>query len=386
MFSEELGTLKSTKAHLELKPNSKPKFCKPRQVPFSLKVPLEKELSRLEHLGILTKVMHSEWAAPVVVVPKGDGCLRVCGDYKTTINPVLVVDKYPLPSPDDLMSQLAGGEKFSKIDLSQAYQQVQLDEESRKYVTINTHQGLYQYTRVPFGILSAPALFQKIMDTILQGVPNTICYLDDILVTGKNDDEHLRNLEEVLRRLQQNGLRVKPAKCSFMQSSVEYLGHRIDAEGVHTTTRKVDAILKAPTLSDVQQLRSFLGLLHYYGKFIPNLSSLLHPLNKLLKANSPWRWSQKCEDAFRQAKNKLIEAPVLAHYDGTKNLKLATDASSYGVGAIISHMYDDGSERPIAYASRTLKKAMRRSTKKHWLLSSEFKSFIPIYMAVDLCW
>ena len=357
VFSEELGTLKSTKAHLELKPNSKPKFCKPRQVPFSLKVPLEKELSRLEHLGILTKVMHSEWAAPVVVVPKGDGCLRVCGDYKTTINPVLVVDKYPLPRPDDLMSQLAGGEKFSKIDLSQAYQQVQLDEESRKYVTINTHQGLYQYTRVPFGISSAPALFQKIMDTLLQGVPNTICYLDDILVTGKNDDEHLRNLEEVLRRLQQNGLRVKPAKCSFMQSSVEYLGHRIDAEGVHTTTRKVDAILKAPTPSDVQQLRSFLGLLHYYGKFIPNLSSLLHPLNELLKANSPWKWSQKCEDAFRQAKNKLTEAPVLAHYDGTKNLKLATDASSYGVGAVISHMYDDGSERPIAYASRTLSKA-----------------------------
>ena len=130
------------------------------------------------------------------------------------------------------MSQLAGGQRFSKIDLSQAYQQVQLDDESRKLVTINTHQGLYQYTRVPFGISSAPALFQKIMDTILQGV---ICYLDDILVTGKNETEHLRNLEEVLKRLQQNGLRVKPAKCKFLQPSVEYLGHRINASGVHTT-------------------------------------------------------------------------------------------------------------------------------------------------------
>ena len=105
--------------------------------------------------------MHSEWAAPVVVVPKGDGCLRVCGDYKTTVNPVLVVDNYPLPKPDDLMSQLAGGQRFSKIDLSQAYQQVQLDNESRKFVTINTHQGLYQYTRVPFGISSAPACFKR---------------------------------------------------------------------------------------------------------------------------------------------------------------------------------------------------------------------------------
>ena len=117
VFSDELGTLKSTQAHLEVQPNSKPKFCKPRQVPFSLKEPLEKELSRLERLGIVQKIMHSEWAAPVVVVPKGDGCLRVCGDYKTTVNPVLVVDKYPLPRPDDLMSQLAGGQRFSKIDL-----------------------------------------------------------------------------------------------------------------------------------------------------------------------------------------------------------------------------------------------------------------------------
>ena len=131
------------------------------------------------------------------------------------------------------------------------------------------HQGLYQYIWVPFGILLAPVLFQKIMDILLQGVPNTICYLDDILVTGKNYDEHLRKLDKVLRRLQQNGLRVKPAKRSYMQPSVEYLGHRIDTEGVHTTTRKVDAILKASTTGDAQQLQSFLGLLHYYGKFIP---------------------------------------------------------------------------------------------------------------------
>lgn len=357
VFRDELGTLKSTQAHLEVQPNSNPKFCKPRQVPFSLKEPLEKELSRLECLGILQKVMHSEWAAPVVVVPKGDGCLRVCGDYKTTVNPVLVVDKYPLPRPDDLMSQLAGGQRFSKIDLSQAYQQVQLDDESRKFVTINTHQGLYQYTRVPFGISSAPALFQKIMDTILQGVPNTICYLDDILVTGKNETEHLRNLEEVLKRLQQNGLRVKPEKCKFLQPSVEYLGHRIDASGVHTTMKKVEAIKRAPTPQDVQQLRAFLGLLHYYGKFIPNLSSILHPLNQLLKSQSSWKWSQACVKAFQQAKDKLADAPVLAHYDATKKLKLATDASSYGIGAVISHTYDDGSERPIAYASRTLSNA-----------------------------
>ena len=360
VFNNELGTLRSTQAHLEVQPNSKPKFCKPRQVPFALKEPLERELTRLEGLGILQKVKHSEWAAPVVVVPKGDGCLRVCGDYKQTINPVMVVDQYPLPRVEDLMLQLSGGQKFSKIDLSQAYQQVQLDEASRKFVTINTHKGLYQYTRVPFGIASAPALFQKIMDTILQGIPSTICYLDDILVTGKNDEEHSRNLEEVLKRLQQNGLRVKSEKCKFLQPSVEYLGYRIDSSGVHTTTKKVDAILNAPRPCNVQQLRSFLGLLHYYGKFISNLSSLLHPLNQLLKAHSPWKWSWQCDKAFQQAKDELVKAPVLTHYDPTKKLKLATDASAYGIGAVLSHTHDDGSERPIAFASRALSDTEKR--------------------------
>ena len=145
------------------------------------------------------------------------------------------------------------------MDLSQAYLQVELDNESRKLVTINTHQGLFLYTRVPFGIASAPALFQKIMDTLLQGIPNTICYLDDILATGKTDKEHLQNLEEVFKCLQQNGLRVKPKKCKFMKPSVEYLGHQIDASGIHNTTKKVKAILQAPRPRDVVKLRSFLG-------------------------------------------------------------------------------------------------------------------------------
>ena len=170
----------------------------------------------------------------------------MCGDYKFTVNPLLVVDKYPLPKPDDLVEQLAGGQKFSKLDLSQAYQQILLDDDSQKFVTINTHLGLFQYTRVPFGIASTPALFQKTMDTLLQGVPNILCYLDDILITSKANAKHLQNLEEVLKHIQHHGLRVKPTKCRFMQSSVEYLGHCIDASGVHPTSQKVETILNAP--------------------------------------------------------------------------------------------------------------------------------------------
>ena len=149
-------------------------------------------------------------------------------------------------------------------------------------------------------------------------------------------------------------------KMSFMEPSVEYLGHRIDAKGVHTTSQKVEAILQAPAPQNPQQLRSFLGLLHYYGKFLPNLSTLLYPLNHLLKSNARWRWSADCQQAFQQAKEKLASAPILSHYDPALPLKLAADASAYGVGAVISHTYGDGSERPIAYASRTLSDAEKK--------------------------
>ena len=345
VFKDELGTLKLMKAQLQVQSQAIPKFCKPRPVPFALREALEKELSRLEQLGILQKVNHSDWAAPIVVVLKGDGCLRVCRDYKVTINPVLAVDKYLLPKPDDLMAQLAGGQKFSKLDLSQVYQQILLDENSRKFATINTHLGLFNIQECPLGWRPHLRCSRKLWTRYCKESRTLSVILDDILITGKSDAEHLQNLEEVLKRLQNNGLRVKPAKCRFMESSVEYLGHWIDATGVHTTTEKVDAILKAPVPQNTQQLRSFLGLLHYYGKFLQDLSSLLHPLNRLLKSNAQWKWSADCQKAFEQAKNQLASAPVLAHYDVTQKLKLAADASAYGLGAVISHVYDDGSEK-----------------------------------------
>ena len=341
-------------ASLHLKPEYRPKFHKARPVPFALKQAIDRELDRLEGEGIIEKVSHSHWAAPVVPVPKGDGQIRLCGDYKVTINPVLEVDQYPLPKPDDLFATLAGGKKFTKIDLTHAYQQMSLEESSRELVTINTHRGLYRYKRLPFGVASAPAVFQKVMDTVLQGLPKVICYLDDILVTGSTEEEHLENVEKVLQRLKQYNIRARRAKCAFLCDSVEYLGHHIDATGLHTTTSKVEAISQAPQPRNVQELRSFLGLLHYYGKFLPSLATLLHPLNTLLKTGHKWAWTQECTQAFEAAKKLLVTAPVLAHYDPSLPMKMAGDASAYGIGAVISHVFPDGRERPIAFASRTL--------------------------------
>ena len=188
LFKDELGTVSQFQATLHVKDGARPRFFKPRPVPFAIKAAIEKEL---ESSGVITKVAHSEWAAPIVPVPKKNGRFRICGDYKVTINQELEVDQYPLPKPEDLFATLTGGEKFSKLDLAQAYQQLTLDENSTKYLTINTHMGLYLYNRLPFGVASAPAIFQKLMDTVLQDIPHVICYLDDILVT---DQEHLQNL------------------------------------------------------------------------------------------------------------------------------------------------------------------------------------------------
>ena len=177
-----------------------------------------------------------------------------CGDYKVTINPDLEVDKYPLPKPEKLFAILAGVKQFTKIDLTIAYQQMSLEESSRELVSINTHRGLYRYTRLPLRVASAPALFQQVMDTVLQGLPKVICYLDDILVTGSTEEEHLQNVDKVLQRLQQYGIRAERAKCVYMGDSVEYLGHRIDATGLHTTTHKVEAISQAPQPRNAQKL------------------------------------------------------------------------------------------------------------------------------------
>ena len=233
-----------------------------------------------------------------------------------------------------------------KLDLTSAYQQMMLDEESSQLLTINTQKGLYRYTRMLFGVASAPAIFQHTMDTILQGLPQVFCYLDDILVTGDTDENHLENLTKTQERLQQHGRR---EKFRFFQESVEYLKHVLSSKGVHTFPEKVKAVLEQPAPQNVVKLRSFLGQINYYAKFIENLSTLLAPLHHLTCKDQPWNWTEECQRAFEEAKRQMSEAPVLAHFDPKP-----ADASPYGVGAVISHIMSDGSERPIAFASCTL--------------------------------
>ena len=229
-----------------------------------------------------------------------------------------------------------------------------MDPESQQFVTINTHRGLYRHKRLPFGVASSPALFQRTMDIILQGLDHLASIQDDILINGKDDDEHINNLDSVLSRLDHYGLRLQLSKCKFMQKSVTYMGCVISASGISPTEEKVEAIKQAPRPENLTQLRAFLGMINYHGKFIRNLSSILQPLNQLLQGEKEFKWSPQCEEAFKKAKDSLSSSNVLVHYDPSLPVILESDASQYGIGAVIFHRFPNGNERPIAYASRSL--------------------------------
>lgn len=336
-------------------PDAHPKYLKARSEPYSLKKNVEFELERLQREGIISPVEFSEWAAPIVPVAKPSGAVRICGGYKLTMNQVSKLDNYPIPKTEDLLATLGGGEKFTKLDMSQAYQQMTLDEESRKFTTINTHKGLFQYNRLPCGISSAPGIFQRTMENLLQDIPHVIVRMDDIHISGKDDNDHLSNLEAVLKRLSAAGLRLRHEKCFFMVPEVTYCGYVINGSAIKPVAAKVEAIQDAPAPKNVSQLRAFLGMLNYYHRFLPDIATVLEPLHKLLRQETTWCWKAEQQWEFEAAKKLLQSAELLVHFQPDLELILVGDASDFGVGAVFSHRMADGTERPIV--SRSLNSA-----------------------------
>ena len=359
VFKEGLGTYTGPKVHIKIDATCTPKFFKARPVPYAQREAVEKELERLEREDIIESVSHSEWASPVVTVTKDNGSLRLCGDYKRSVNPACHIDQYPLPQVKDMFARLAGCKRFTKIDLSQAYLQLTLDEESQSVTTINTIKGLFRFKRLPFGIASASAIFQRTIESVLRGIPCTLVRADDILVSGHSDEEHLANVEKVLARLADAGLKAKRRKCRMMEPEVIYMGYVVNAHGHRPDPERVSAVLNAPAPKNVAELQSYLGMLNYYGQFIPSLATTLEPLHRLLRREARWEWKSEQEEAFMTTKGKLCGDPVLTHFCPTKPIQLACDASPFGVGAVLSQTLSDGSERPVAYASRTLTQAER---------------------------
>ncbi|UYV67323.1 K02A2.6-like, partial [Cordylochernes scorpioides] len=260
-------------------------------------------------------------------VLKRDGSIRICGDYRSTVNTIVESDTFPVPAAADLQVNLAGGKVFSKLDLKDAYQQLVVDEETAELLAINTHKGLFKVNRLPFGVSCAPGIFQRRMESLIAKIPGVVVYLDDILVTGKDEMEHDLRLREVLKSIQRMGLTLKKEKCEFKKSSLIFLGCRIDAEGIHPTEEKYR-------------------------------TTVLEPLHRLLNKRNCWKWKEVEDRAFREAKNLIQSDLVLTPYDARKPLVLACDASPFGVGAVLSHV-EEGMERPIAFASRTMSQTER---------------------------
>ena len=303
----------------------------------------------------------SPWASPIVLVKKKDGRTRFCVDYRK-LNHLTRKDAYPLPRIDDTLNTLAGSKWFSTLDLISGYWQVELDQQTREKTAFCTPEGLFEFNVMPFGRCNAPATFQRLMDLVLAGLQWSQClvYLDDVIVMGRTFSEHLQNLSSVFSRIREAGLKLKPAKCAFLQPEVHYLGHIVSGDGVATDPSKVEKVKTWPAPTSTKETQSFLGFASYYRRFIRNFAQIAKPLHKLAERNVAFRWTEECQAAFDELRQKLCSAPVLAYPDFKKSFILDTDASDTGIGGVLSQLDDDGRERVIAYGSRLLSKAERR--------------------------
>lgn len=365
LFKSELGCLKDFQLEIHFKPDSKPIFCKPRAVPFAVQADLTQAHDAGVAKGVWKQTQFNSYGTPVVPIRKkaaaegSNPLIRVCGDYSVTVNPQLEPHRYPMPLPDDLMRKLSGGYGFSKIDLADAFNQIRLGPESQKRLALSTHRGVRLQLRLPFGISSAPAYFQEIMDQLTSDLKGVAVYIDDILVSGVSAAEHFENLRALLQRLQDKGLRCRQEKCLFAQPSIAYLGYTLSSNGIAKGS-KVDAIQLMPAPAGVSSLRSFLGSVQFYGKFLPNLATVTEPLYRLTKKDVKWSWGTSEQAAFSKLKEMLTADTVLAHFDPSLPVGISCDASETGLGAVLFHRYPDSSERPVANVSKTLSDTQRR--------------------------
>ena len=290
-----------------------------RPVPYAFRPAVESELERLQLQGIIMPVDVAEYTnTPLVVVPKQNGAVRICGDFKVSVNPHLNVQNYPMPTCDEVFQKLCGGQHSTKLDLADAYLQLELDEESRRYTVFTTHKGLFRVNRLAFGLACAPAIFQSVIEQVLAAILHTQPNLDDIVVTGANTEEHLDNLRKCLARMRAAGIRLRREKCRFFEEQIEHLGHIVDKTGVRVNPSKTEAIRAAPPPKDLQALESWLGTAQYYANFIPGFATLAGPLNKLRRHDVQWVWTAERQTSFDVIKSALAESSLRSYFDESK--------------------------------------------------------------------
>jgi hypothetical protein len=304
----------------------------------------------------LIKESQSPWSSPIVLAKKSDGSFRLCVDYRR-LNSCTVKSAQPLPRIDDTLSKLSGSVYFSCLDCASGYWQVGVSPEDQAKTSFVTGVHQYEWRAMPFGLTGAPATFTRLMNRVLGDLEFCLVYLDDIIVHSSSFKEHVQQLEEVLSRLGAANLKLKPSKCKLFRNMAKFLGHVVTAEGISTDPGKVKKVAEWPQPTSVSEVRSFMGLATYYQKFVPDFANVAAPLHNLTRKNVPFVWSADCGKSFEELKQRLTTSPVLAYPDfgeGSGKFIVDTDASDFALGGVLSQEQSDGTERVIAYGSKTL--------------------------------
>ncbi|XP_064462347.1 uncharacterized protein K02A2.6-like [Ornithodoros turicata] len=351
LFAPGLGVAKGYAHKVKLRPEVEPTVAKLRRLPLEVRSDVSKELKKLLDMDIIEPIDASPWVSPIVVAKKKDGRIRLCVDLRGP-NRAVIPDCYPLPHIEELVNRLAGAKVFSKLDLTAAYHQLPLAEESRDITAFITHDGLFRYKRVCFGLASAPSAFQKLLANVLKDCSGVLHYLDDIIVHGKSEEEHARNLRQVLRCLSDAGLRLNE-KCMFGVRELTFVGHTVAEGKVMPLEENVKAILEAPAPTDFRTLKSFLGMTGHYAKFIKNYADEVEPLRHLLRGEKDFQWSTNAQLCFERLKRLMSTCSALNMFDPTLPVTVTTDASGYGLGAVL-RQWDGNCFRTVSFASRTL--------------------------------
>ena len=348
----ELGCL-STVHHIEINEDSKPVIHPPRKVPYALLKRLKIELDKMVKMGVVKVVTKpTQWVNSMVIVEKPGGKLRICLDPKD-LNKVIKRQHLKLPTTEEILDQMTGSKYYTKLDASNVYWQMKIDEESSKLLTFNTPFGRYSFQRMAYGVHSASELCQLEIGKIIEGIAGTMNSQDDIIIWGRSKQELRNRTIEVLKAVKQSGLKLNKSKCEFDMKEIHFLGHTISSEGVKADPQKITAITEMPNPTSVKELQRFLGLMNYVSKFIPKYSEITAPLRELLQKNVEWSFDKPQQSAIEELKRIITDDNILKFYDPSLPIRISCDASTLGLGAVLEQK-SEAEWYPIAYASRSL--------------------------------
>ena len=350
-----MGKMTGVKVKFHVDQEVKPVIQPHRRIPFHMRKRVEEEIKRLEELDIIEKVDGpTPWVSPIVAMPKPKKPeeIRICVDMRLP-NKAIKRTRHVMPTLDDILMRLNGAKVFSKLDLNSGYHQLELDEESRNITAFSTHVGLRRYKRLNFGVTCAAELFQNYIAEAIASVPNALNTSDDIMVYGKDQEEHDKALEAVLQALIGRNLTLNRSKCEFNKESIEFYGFVFGKDGISPDAKKVEAVQKMSTPTSAKEVRSFLGLTNYVSRFIPQYATITKPLRDLTKKNKQWAWESEHEDAFRTLKDSLAKSTSMSYFNPSAKTEVVVDASPFGLGAILTQHFRD-EKKVVAFASRAL--------------------------------